>query len=119
MDAALRRGAVGRMRIGMTIAELEASAKPSSLNGPAEEKLSICVGGTPIATADITNGSVSRFCILSRAFRTDIGIGVGATLRDLARFYRLSWVGPGWAYVDSLKMRFEIRDGRVASILVC
>ncbi len=120
-EAALRRGSVGRMRIGISVEELRANAKPTIVGRLTDEKLTVYVSpnssSNPILTANITDGTVSRFRILSQRFSTDIGIGVSATLRDLSRFYRIAWVAPGCAYVDSLKIRFEIRDGKIALML--
>jgi hypothetical protein len=122
VEAALRRGIVGRLRIGMSLKELLQDAQPATVDQPDEKTVKLYfdpdTGHPPALSADLTNGSVSQFQVLSENFRTDIGIGVGATLEDLANFYEISWREPDYAYVDALKMRFEIRDGKVASILV-
>ena len=122
VEAALRRGVVGRLRIGMSIQELQAKVQPAVVEDAAHKIVTVYYGSNsgeqPTLRADITNGVVSQFQIFSQRFRTDIGIGVGATLTELARFYHIAWREPGFAYVDSLRMRFEIREGKVASILV-
>ncbi len=121
-EAALRRGVVGRLRIGMTVRELETTVQPAVLDDSAERSVMVYYGSNSGEQAtlkgDITDGVVSQFQIFSHRFRADIGIGVGATLAELSRFYQIAWKEPGFAYVDSLKMRFEIREGKVASILV-
>lgn len=122
VEAALRRGAVGRMRIGMSLEQLEATIQPAVVDGSLDRKVNIYLGAnhgnSPIVTANIENGFVAQFKVFSQRFRTDIGIGVGTSLRELSRCYAIAWLEPGWAYVDSLRMRFEIREGKVASILV-
>src|SRR5437588_9311107 len=116
VEAALRRGIVGRLRIGMSLKELLEEAQPALINQTDEKSVKLFfdpdTAQPPAISADLTNGSVSQFQVLSGKFRTDIGIGVGATLEDLANFYELSWREPDCAYVESLKMRFEIRDGK-------
>ena len=122
VEAALRRGIVGRWRIGMSLKELLQDAQPAIVEQSDEKTVKFYLdrktGQPPALSADLTNGSVSQFQVLSGNFRTDIGIGVGATLEDLANFYEISWREPDFAYVESLRMRFEIREGRIASILV-
>ena len=122
VEGALRRGVVGRLRIGMTFRELKSTVQPAVLDGESEKTVTIYYGSNsgeqPTLKADITNGVVSQLRIFSQRFRTDIGIGVGATLTELSRFYRIAWSKPGLAYVDSLRMVFEIREGKIASILV-
>jgi hypothetical protein len=122
VEAALRRGIVGRLRIGMSLKQLLQDAQPATVDHSDEKTVKLYfnpdTGDPPALSADITNGSVSQFQVLSGNFRTDIGIGVGASVEDLSNFYEIAWREPDFAYVDSLKMRFEIRDGKVASILV-
>ena len=122
VEAALRRGIVGRLHIGMSLKELLQDAQPATVDHSDEKTVKLYLDpkkeNPPALSADLTNGSVSQFQVLSDQFRTDIGIGVGASLQHLAKFYEISWREPDFAYVESLKMRFEIRDGKVASILV-
>lgn len=121
-EAALRRGTVGRFRVGMSLKELLQYAQPATVDHSDETTVRLYFDSNtahaPALSVDITDGAVSQFHVRSDKFRTDIGIGVGATVEDLANFYEISWREPDFAYVESLDMRFEIRDGKVASILV-
>lgn len=75
-------------------------------------------GEQPTLKAAITNGIVSQVQIFSRRFRTDIWNWRRRDIERALAFLSHRLEEPGFAYVDSLRMRFEIREGRIASILV-
>src|SRR5713226_8572465 len=79
VEAALRRGIVGRWRIGMSLKELLQDAQPATVEQSDEKTVKFYLdretGHPPALSADLTNGSVSQFQVLSGNFRTDIGIG--------------------------------------------
>ena len=120
--AALQRGVVGRLRIGMSLKELLHYAQPARMDHSDGNTVTLLVDkestNAPALSAYISDGSISQFQVFSDKFRTDIGIGVGSSLEELRSCYDISRAGTDFAYVESLKMRFEIREGKIGSILV-
>jgi hypothetical protein len=111
VDTGLRRGIVGRLRIGMSIEEVQAElgADPGGDSPAATD---------PPVAPEFFNGALVRCQVLSRRYRTPEGIGVGSLSTDMARCYPVVWEEPGVAFVKSLRMRFLIQDGKIAKILV-
>jgi hypothetical protein len=107
VDTVLRRGLVGRLRIGMSAEEAKA-------------ELGIDPGGSsdPDVTMDFLNGSLVRCQVLSRRYRTVEGIGVGSSSAEVELLYPLTWEEPGVAFVESLHMRLVIQQGKIVKILV-
>jgi hypothetical protein len=112
VDTGLRRGIVGRLRIGMSVEEVQAEL------GADPAVNSLVAGPEPGIAAEFLNGSLVRCQVVSRRYRTPEGIGVGSSGPDLERAYSLIWEEPGVAYIKSLRMRFIIQEGKIAKILV-
>jgi hypothetical protein len=113
VDTGLRRGIIGRLRIGMSIDAVKAELGVASNGGG-----SLALGPEPGVAAEFLNGSLIRCQVMSRRYRTPEGIGVGSASADLERAYPLVWEEPGVAFVKSLRMRFLVQDGKVGRILV-
>jgi hypothetical protein len=114
VDTGLRRGVVGRLKIGMSVDEARKelgvdSNDKSMIIGPATE---------PDVAVEFLNGSLVRCQVMSRRYRTTDGIGVGSSSADLERLYALVWEEPGMAFVKSLQMRFVVQEGKISRILV-
>ena len=117
----LRRGAVGRLRIGMRLGEVLAEIPgdwTARLENHTVRIYSSKESNQLRLIGDVTNGAISQFQVFSEQFRTDVGIGIGSTLTELGRFYQTSSREPGYAYVEPLHMRFEIRDDKIITVLV-
>jgi hypothetical protein len=112
VDTGLRRGIVGRLRIGMTVDEVQAELGVEPNGG------SLAMGPEAGVAAEFLNGSLVRCQVMSRRYRTPEGIGVGSDSAELHRVYTVIWEEPGVAFVKSLRMRFLIQDGKVGKILV-
>src|SRR5947209_14742761 len=67
VEATLRRGVVGRLRVGMSVEELEAEAQPAVLDDSSANSVKIYFGSNsgeqPTLSADIADGVVSQFRI--------------------------------------------------------
>ena len=114
VDTGLRRGIVGRLRIGMSVEDVMAELGSEELDSSG----AIGAGPDPDVAVEFLNGSLVRCRVMSRKYRTPDGIGVSSTLMELEHAYPLVWEEPGVAYAKSLHMRFEVNDGRVTRILV-
>jgi hypothetical protein len=112
VDTGLRRGIVGRLRIGMSIEEVQAELGADPGGGSPE------TAADPPVAPEFLNGALVRCQVLSRRYRTPEGIGVGSLSTDMARCYPVVWEEPGVAFVKSLRMRFLIQDAKIAKILV-
>ncbi len=112
VDAGLRRGTVGRLRIGMSVEDVKAELGADSNGG------AIAIGAEPGVTAEFVNGSLVRCQVLSKRYRTPEGIAVGSPSSDLERVYPLLWEEPGVAFVKALRMRFFVQEGKIVKILV-
>ena len=69
-------------------------------------------------TCEIENGVVSAIRVHSRRYKTEAGIGVGDSVIALANTYPIRWTGDHIAEVDDLKMKFQIEEERIVSILI-
>src|ERR1700682_3481630 len=73
VEAALRRGIVGRLRIGMSLKELLQDAPSATVDHSDGKTVKLYLNpetrDLPAVSADITNGSVSQFQVLSDTFR--------------------------------------------------
>jgi len=91
-------GAAGNVRIGMPAAQLKARRRDIS--------------------CEIENGLVNAITVHSRRYKTETGIGVGDSAIALANHYPIRWTGDHVAEVDELKMKFQIEQDRIVSILI-
>ena len=94
----LQRGFAGGVRIGMPAI---------GLNVPRRE-LSI----------EAENGVVTAIRVHSRRYKTETGIGVGDSLIKLANQYPIRWTDDHEAEVDELKMKFQVKEDRIVSVLI-
>jgi len=96
--AVLSPGSAGGVHIGMPAAQVKTRRKDIS--------------------CEIENGVVHAICVHSRRYKTDAGIGVGDSAIALANQYTIRWTGDHTAEVDELKMRFQIEQDRIVSIVI-
>lgn len=94
----LRRGSAGDVQIGMPAGSLKVRRRDLSL--------------------EIENGVVTAIQVHSRRYETEAGIGVGDSLFRLANHYPIRWAEDHVAEVDDLRMRFQIAEDRIVSILI-
>ena len=64
------------------------------------------------------NGVVTAIRVHSRRYKTETGIGVGDSLIKLANQYPIRWTEDHEAEVDELKMKFQVKEDRIVSILI-
>jgi hypothetical protein len=94
----LQRGFAGGVRIGMPAVGLKVPRRELSI--------------------EAENGVVTAIRVHSRRYKTETGIGIGDTLIKLANQYPMRWNDDHEAEVDELKMKFQVKDDRIVSILI-
>src|SRR5579862_9263162 len=95
VDTGLRRGMAGRLRIGMTVEELEPEL---GLQAPGDSVL-LGNGIEPDVTGQLLNGLLVRCRVNSRKCRTPAGIGGGSSEAQLVAAHEVVWEEPGVAFV--------------------
>ena len=115
VDTGLRRGVVGRLRIGTSIDDVKCGVGVDSGGQPA---VTIGSGPEPDVLAEFLNGSLIRCQVMSRKYGPRKGLESDLEECRVGAAYELVWEEPGVAFVKILHMRFVVQDGRVVKILV-
>jgi hypothetical protein len=118
----LRRGSADGVRIGMTLGELASLFGKRMKIDERTSRADVFLAPEFQQRADLSfeteNGTVSAIWVYSRRYKTEAGIGVGDEPSALAAHYRIRWTDDNLAEVDDLSMKFEIRDDRIAAVII-
>lgn len=118
----LRRGSADGVSIGMTVDELQNlfgnRMKIDAKTSHADVFLAPEFQQRADLSFEIQNGAVRAIRVYSRRYKTDAGIGVGDDPSALAAHYDIRWTDDNLAEVDDLSMKFEIRDDRIAAVVI-
>lgn len=119
----LRRGSADGIDIGTSakqlLEEFGTKLQLDEKTGRLEAFLASPLQRRPDLSFEIKDGVVSAIKVYSRRYKTESGIGVGDALLTLANQHQIHWTDDNIAEVDELKMKFQIQDDRIISILVC
>ena len=119
----LRRGSADGIDIGTSarqlLDEFGAKLQLDDKTGRLEAFLASPLQRRPDLSFEMKEGVVIAIKVYSRRYKTESGIGVGDTLVMLANQHVIHWVDDDIAEVADLKMKFQVQDDRIISILVC
>lgn len=119
----LRRGSVDGLNIGTPVQELLAEFGKKLQVDEKTGRLEAFLASPLQRRADLSfetkDGVVTAIRVYSRRYKTESGIGVGDALLTLANQHQIHWTDDDIAAVDDLKMRFQVKEDRIISILVC
>jgi hypothetical protein len=119
----LRRGSADGIDIGTSakqlLEEFGAKLHLDEKTGRLEAFLASPLQRRPDLSFDIKRGVVASIKVYSRRYKTETGVGVGDALLTLVNQHQIHWIDDDIAEADDLKMKFQVQDDRIISILVC